>query len=653
MPVTMPDIGHNVTLAGNTAGVLTQISTGTLTIAGGNNITLSQNGNAITISGPNVGGAQTGISGLANSETTYTSGSVTLSALGAITIRSTTGQHFQFSVNAQTVESNTIGMSNIGNTSGDTAIRSAGQLQIVLAGGNNVTLSQSTAGSSATITISAANETQTVPPIATTVQSVATANSVGTVTRFAPEDHRHVGIAQAQISGNTSNTSNVILGSLVLAGGNNITLSQVSAAGAATITISAFNQTVESNTIGMSNIGNTSGDTAIRSGPQLQIVFAGGNNITLSQSTNGSSATVTISAFNQTSPVVGSAIQSVSSATNSGAATSKFAAEDHKHAGVGPLGVSTGGNTSGDTGTQYGRVVLAGGNNITLSVSSSNDGAQTISISAPNLGAGAGFTAGMSNLGNTKGTTGVADSRLIIVGGNNITISQSLDAASHSGTITISQDMPRIGWWEWPPGWWRYTSGGTAGVNTFLISPFAISGNLSASSVFLMLSMNGGTSSAGTNGVTIPIGVYTQQTGASSSRLSLLASAQFTTSWTSGTTATAGTDWGGYLAFRRWAIPLTVNLTPGQYWVGAAIQVTGSVSNPTWAGIGANQNISSGVAGATAVSRHMVPFAGNFASTTLTAPDSILSNQIVGAGGNQRVLPWVAFGDPTLINFDA
>src|SRR6476659_3606287 len=41
---------YNVTLAGNTAGVLAQISSGTMTLAGGNNITLSQAGNAVTIS---------------------------------------------------------------------------------------------------------------------------------------------------------------------------------------------------------------------------------------------------------------------------------------------------------------------------------------------------------------------------------------------------------------------------------------------------------------------------------------------------------------------------------------------------------------------------------------------------------------------------
>ena len=56
-----------VTLSGNTSGAQALISSGTMTLAGGNNITVSQNGNAVTISGPNVGGAQTASAGIANS----------------------------------------------------------------------------------------------------------------------------------------------------------------------------------------------------------------------------------------------------------------------------------------------------------------------------------------------------------------------------------------------------------------------------------------------------------------------------------------------------------------------------------------------------------------------------------------------------------
>lgn len=54
---------HNVTLSGNTAGVMAQISSGVMTLAGGNNITLSQNGNAVTISAGAGGGGIPGIAG--------------------------------------------------------------------------------------------------------------------------------------------------------------------------------------------------------------------------------------------------------------------------------------------------------------------------------------------------------------------------------------------------------------------------------------------------------------------------------------------------------------------------------------------------------------------------------------------------------------
>lgn len=75
---------------------------------------------------------------------------------------------------------------------------------------------------------------------------------------------------------------------------------------------------------------------------------------------------------------------SVTSANAVGAMASRFALEGHQHAGVGPAGLSNIGNTAGDTGTLQGRIVFAGGNNITLSGSSSANNAQTITISAFN-----------------------------------------------------------------------------------------------------------------------------------------------------------------------------------------------------------------------------------------------------------------------------
>src|SRR5262245_54469420 len=81
-----------VSLSGNTAGALANVSTGTLYLAGGNNITLSQNANSVTISGANAGGAQTGISGIQVSDTTYTSGTVTFRNANGISFGSSGAQ---------------------------------------------------------------------------------------------------------------------------------------------------------------------------------------------------------------------------------------------------------------------------------------------------------------------------------------------------------------------------------------------------------------------------------------------------------------------------------------------------------------------------------------------------------------------------------
>src|SRR5580765_4448084 len=66
----------NATISGNTAGAGSLVSTGTLTFAGGNNITLSQAGNAITISGAN---APSGSINFSASNTSANLASVTFS----------------------------------------------------------------------------------------------------------------------------------------------------------------------------------------------------------------------------------------------------------------------------------------------------------------------------------------------------------------------------------------------------------------------------------------------------------------------------------------------------------------------------------------------------------------------------------------------
>src|SRR5262249_49413061 len=101
-------------------------------------------------------------------------------------------------------------------------------------------------------------------------------------------------------------------------------------------------------------------------------------------------------------------------------------------------GVSTGGNTAGATGVTGTRVVFVGTDNVTLSQTTDASGA-TVSIKAAGGGAGQ-FSGGISNLGNTAGSTGVTGTRLVLVGTNNITLSGSTDA--RGGTISIVDTKP-------------------------------------------------------------------------------------------------------------------------------------------------------------------------------------------------------------------
>lgn len=147
------DISLSTSAGGATAGTMAQISSGTLTLYAGNNITLSQSAtNKVVISGPNTSAQQTGISSIAASNTTYTSGQVEFTGSNAATVKSSANQRIVIDVPAQTTQTQNLhNVTLSGNTSGAQAQISSGTM--TLAGGNNVTLSQ--AGNAVTISAGA------------------------------------------------------------------------------------------------------------------------------------------------------------------------------------------------------------------------------------------------------------------------------------------------------------------------------------------------------------------------------------------------------------------------------------------------------------------------------------------------------------------
>jgi hypothetical protein len=98
--------------------------------------------------------------------------------------------------------------------------------------------------------------------------------------------------------------------------------------------------------------------------------------------------------------------------------------------------------TLNSAGLQFNGSNLAGVNtgatNASITVNSSG-----VSISV-NPSTASTFQGGISTGGNTAGSTGVVQQRLVFVGSNGITLSGSTDAALNSGTITILGNVPPI-----------------------------------------------------------------------------------------------------------------------------------------------------------------------------------------------------------------
>lgn len=344
--------------------------------------------------------------------------------------------------------------------------------------------------------------------------------------------------------------------------------------------------------------GNTAGVLADISSGTLYL--AGGNNITLSQSIGGggNEATVTI---------IGGA----------GAAFSG--------------GISTGGNTTGDTGVVGNRLVLAGVSNITLS-GSSNGGSATVSIIGPTLGAAPNHTIGMSNIGNTSGTTGVATGQTVsfaFVGGNNITLNQSLDGGT--GTITISgaNEVTTL------TRFLNVIYGGSAVALTamftspgFWVFPLHIMqplfpGYMTANTFWF--NMTGNVANSSSHTYTLSFGIYTS---ANSTALSLLYQATSTLGYTSGTDHSSAYNGQRFWSFHSSqfsnsaSVATTPVFNPASYYYGA---LQWSNSNQTKAismyagsymGVPGGQRFGTvGTSIETNLSMQYIPFAGMYRSS--------------------------------------
>ena len=295
------------------------------------------------------------------------------------------------------------------------------------------------------------------------------------------------GRINASIGGNSTSAgagySYISTGDMILAGGSNITLKQDGK------TISFVGGAAGgTNTLGMSNLGNTAGATGVVTGSAFNYLLAGGNNVTLSQSLNGVSGTLTISAANQTNQTLGINVTSNTIQSNTGTVDARVLTFN----GMGAASVGYSNGSIQVSAPSVSSVNAAGIVNI-----SSNAGNVTISAPA--------FSAGVSNLSNDSGSTGMITNRLVLAGGSNITLSQSTNASG--ATVSINGGGGGGG---------AVTAGGTTYANGVSFSP---SGALTLSGSSQTLSMSvpaqsslsvTGALTLSTNGNTISIGAPAQ-----------------------------------------------------------------------------------------------------------------------------------------------
>jgi hypothetical protein len=182
------------------------------------------------------------------------------------------------------------------NTTGTVLFNNGNGITFGMSNSSVITASHNGLTSQSNLAISAANGSFTFQT-ATFANSNGVSFSTGTQGIFA--SHNAITSQSAQtvglyaVSNTTGQSSSSTFDARTLSFAGAGVASVGYSAGSVIISVPAGGGAAGSNTLGMSNLGNTAGTTGVVSGSALAVYFAGGANITISQSINASSATLT------------------------------------------------------------------------------------------------------------------------------------------------------------------------------------------------------------------------------------------------------------------------------------------------------------------------------------------------------------------------
>lgn len=365
-----------------------------------------------------------------------------------------------------------------------------------------------------------------------------------------PSDWNAGHIQALTLTGNTAGVSTISGTNIVFSGGNNVSLSAVQGLSVATLNFSAGADTVDQISIAAGTSSAVLGS----------LVFSSSGNISFGL--NGS--TITANAF----------IRTFAGTTNFALSVASFANSNGVSFGIS----TTGGNAAvitASVATSLTAVNFSAGttsNNLSAVTFSNSNGVSFGLNGSVVTGSVSGIGVGVSTGGNTAGSTGtVSTGNYVFVGSNGITLSQSTGAAGSAGTLSIVGE-PIVSMAR-PSG---IIIGGVLQQDNSTVSvvPMLMSALLSASNLRLAASIDVASvanASSAYLDISASAVIYTRN----GSTLSSLASGSntMTVSWSSNVTASVvgvkelTLDIGGTNLFSR-----------GEYWMAVHISTTNTAT---------------------------------------------------------------------------
>jgi hypothetical protein len=466
----------------------------------------------------------------------------------------------------------------------------------------------------------------------------------------------------ATVFSNANNVTFGLAGSTVTASASSPAATSLSFSNANNVTFGIVGSTITASASGAGGGGGAAISAAGNSISNGTAVFSNANGVSFGMA--GSTITAQVAAAAQSATVN---IQSQSTGQSS---SSAYALSNLAFAGYGIISVGNSGGTiqiSGPQTTNFanlsisagtasaflGSIVFSNGNGVSFGLNGS-----TITASAAG-GGGGGVNAGVSNIGNTAGSTGtVSTGNVVFVGSGAISLSQSTGAAGSAATVSIlgpaTSSLVGVGQVSISSAGSTISVIGGPQLSFFNAAPFDVTGvsqlgqgsiqfypindpePFSASRAYAFASItilsSAGSSNAGV--ISQYFGLYTRN----GSTLSLASSGSQSYQFSN----TSNNSFASISGMRQISVPLAVNYTGGDIWV-AAMSLTSSTANNffTASNLIAQPLITGAIQGligeAFANSKQQVPGQGFFSTTSAALPASVAFSQITGS--NLQLVP--------------